>query len=111
MDTQLIDFIRSKKIDSFQKVRFLLFLHQHPNLKENCQQLAQRLFVGLPLLERIIEELRAVGLIDCIKNCYALHREPELQLCLVTLSKTFEDPLARQEMLDYVRRRSTPSYL
>lgn len=34
MDAGLADFIRAKQIDSFSKLRFLLFLRQHPHLEQ-----------------------------------------------------------------------------
>jgi DNA-binding IscR family transcriptional regulator len=98
-----LNFIRSRHVDSFQKLRVLLFLHRHRELSGDCQQLAKRLFVSVPLLEDVCNELKIAGLLDCTKNCYFLRNEPDLVSCLGGLARMFEDPVARQELLDQVR--------
>jgi hypothetical protein len=104
MNSLIVNFIRTRHIDSFQKLRFLLFLHQNPRLTGTCQQFAKRLYLGdLFLLEEIVSDLRLAGLVDCAENHCTLHDEPEIQSCLECLAKAFEDPLSRQEIFDQVR--------
>jgi hypothetical protein len=103
MMNDIAKFIRSRHIDSFQKLRLLIFLHQHPGSSWTSQQIAKRLYLGdMPLLERILADLRAAGLVDCVGNGCMLHNEPGVRSCLRRLAETCEDPLARQQILDRV---------
>ncbi len=103
MNDIVAKFIRGKRINSFQKLHFLLFLYQHPHLTGTRNQLAKRLHFGdLPLLEEIVNDLRISGLLDCAEDSCRLRDEPEVRLCLECLTTVFEDPLARQELLDQV---------
>lgn len=96
--------IKNRHINSFQKLRFLLYLDQHPQIKGTVQEFATWLYLGdTRLLEEIIIDLQRVGLVDYQENCCMLHNDPEIRLCLQCLAKAFEDPLTRQEVLDYVR--------
>ncbi|MBE7549570.1 MAG: MarR family transcriptional regulator [Anaerolineales bacterium] len=108
MDTGLADFIRAKQIDSFSKLRFLLFLRQHPHLRGGVQQLAERMYIEAPLVEKMIADLQGVGLLEGEKNDYILPDEPSLKLCLENLARTFEQPLTRQELLEQIKQRPTP---
>ena len=100
----IIMFIRAKRIDSFQKLRLLVFLHRHPESSWTSQEIAERLCLGnVPLLEGILADLRAAGLVDCIGNGCTLANEPGVQLYLQRLGKICEDPLARQQILDQVK--------
>jgi hypothetical protein len=104
MNNRLVNFIREKNIDSFQKLRFLLFLYQHPKLTGTSRQFAKRLYLGdVSLLEKIIDDLRAAGLVNCIENRWILHDEPKIRRHLQHLTKAFDDPLARQEILEQVQ--------
>lgn len=104
MINMVTDFIRARRIDSFQKLRFLLFLHRHPDLSETNHKFAEHLYLGdIRLLEQIIRDLQKVGLVDCEENRCRLHNQPEVSSCLQCLAKAFEDPLARQTILDQVR--------
>lgn len=59
MGDMVASFIRAKHIDSFQKLCFLLFLHQHPDLIGTSQEFAERLYLGdVQLLEEIITDLQ-----------------------------------------------------
>jgi hypothetical protein len=105
MSDMVASFIRAKHIDSFQKLCFLLFLQQHPELTGTSREFAERLYFGdVRLLEEIITDLQMVGLIDCTENRYKLHDEPDVRSGLQYLAKEFEDPLARQRILDQVKR-------
>ena len=103
MDEVALNFIRSKNVDSFQKLRVLLFLHRNSNTPRTCQQLAEQLFISVPLLEKIIYDLQISGLLDCREHCYALRKEADLKKCLECLAGTFEDPVARQDLLDQIK--------
>jgi hypothetical protein len=89
------------QIDSYQKLHFLLFLHQHPDMKGTYQEFGERLYFGhTPLMEEMINELYSAGLIERIENCYRLSRDPEVRSCLQYLAGTFESPLTRHQILD-----------
>lgn len=94
----------TRHIDSFQKLRFLLFLHEHPDMQGTCQEFGERLYFGhTPFLEEMIGQLCRAGLIERIGNCYQLCREPAVRIYLQHLAGAFENPLTRQQMLDQVR--------
>ena len=96
-------FVRARRIDSFQKLRLLVFFHRHPESSWTSQEIAEKLYLGdVPLLEGIIADLRSVGLLDCVGNGCALHNEPGVRSCLQRLDELCQDPLARQQILDHV---------
>ncbi len=97
------NFIRTKQIDSFQKLRFLLFLQQYPETKATCQEFATRLYLGNELLlEDIIIELQRVGLLVKAKHCWQLSDKPDDREELRHLARAFANPLTRQEILEQV---------
>jgi hypothetical protein len=107
MMIDIAKFIQTEHIDSFQKLRLLIFFHEHPRSSWTSQQLAERLYLGdVPLLEEMIADLRAAGLIDCAANRCKLSNDAHVRSCLQSLAKTCEDPLARQEILNNVRHRA-----
>ena len=96
----ITNYLRAKRIDSFQKLRFLLFLHQHPHLKGTVQEFSEKLYLGdIPLLTGIVKDLQQVGLVACIGNRYTLHNKSEIKSNLQYLAELFEDPITRQELL------------
>lgn len=98
------NYIRTKNINSFQKLRFLLFLYQHPHVKATSQEFANRLHLADTLLiENIITDLHQAGLIDRVDNRYKLPDEPEVHSQLQHLAHAFEHPLTRQELLKQVK--------
>ena len=104
MNEAIQTYIRAKNIDSFQKLRLLLYLYQHPHLKGTSQDLANRLHLGdILLIEKIIADLQQAGLIDRVENYYKLPDEPEVRLHLQHLAQAFEHPLTRQELLRQVK--------
>ena len=105
MNDMVASFIRVKRIDSFQKLRFLLFLRQRPELTGTSRVFAELLYLGdVRLLEEIITDLQMAGLVDCVgENRYKLCDEPDVRSGLQYLARAFEDPLARQEILAQVR--------
>ena len=101
----IANFIRVRHIVSFQKLRLLAFLHRNPESSWTSQEIAETLYIGdVPLLESIIADLRSAGLIDCDGNGCTLHNEPGIRSCLQHLDEIFEDPLARQQVLEQVTR-------
>jgi len=104
MNNIVVDFIRAKRIDSFQKLYVLLFLHQHPTLVGTSQQLADKLYLGhLPLVKEILDDLHRVGLVDGIGRRYKLCNDSEVGAYLQFLAEALKDPLARQKILEQVR--------
>jgi hypothetical protein len=103
MINMVISFIRAKHIDSFQKLCFLLFLHQQPELTGTSHEFAELLYLGdVRLLEEIITDLQMVGLVVCVEKHCKLHDEPDIRSHLEDLARAFEDPLTRQEILDQI---------
>jgi hypothetical protein len=106
MDEQVINFIRVRQIDSFQKLRLLLLLYQRPGLVGTSQEFANQLHLGdVSLLEQIINDLQAAGLLDCIEGRYRLREGPGIKLALQHLAKSFENPVTRQQLLNLVKLR------
>lgn len=104
MMREIAQFIQTKQIDSFQKLRVLVFLHQHPEANWTGQQIAEQLYLGDgPLLEKIIAELQTAGLVNCVAHRCKLSDEAGVRLSLQRLVNTCENPLTRQEILDQVR--------
>jgi hypothetical protein len=110
--TEIVQFIQARHIDSFQKLRVLIFFHEHAESSWTSPQIATRLYLGDgPLLEKIIADLQAAGLVDCVANRCNLSDGAGVRLPLQHLVKTCENPLARQEILDTVRRRAMEAAL
>ncbi len=104
--SDIAKFIQARHIDSFQKLQLLLFLHQHPESSWTSQQMVERLYLGdVPLLEEMITELQAADLIECAANRCKIRDETSIRESLQHLVNTCENPLARQKILDGVRRR------
>lgn len=101
----IFHFIRANQIDSFQKLRLLLFLYRHPGLRADVGELAGSLCLGDHLLmTTIVLELQAVGLLDCREGRWALVDEPQVRRCLHGLAQAYDCPLSRQALLAQVRR-------
>lgn len=106
-----VDFLRTKQIDSFQKLRFLLFLQQHPHFKGSAQEYAHYLHLGSGLLlSDIIQELQKVGLLVNGNNCWQLTDEAGVKEDLQHLAQAFENPLTRQEILAQLRSPRIAQY-
>jgi hypothetical protein len=97
-------FIHARQINSFQKLFFLLFLYQHPEIQGTSQEFGTRLYLGnTGLTDKLLTELQQAGLVDQIENGYKLHEGTDVSLDLRRLAQAFEDPLTRQQLLDQVR--------
>ena len=100
MKRGLKNYLQNKGVDSVQKLHLLLFLQRHPLLQGTIQELAQRLYFGdIVLLNKILADLQFAELIERIGSRYKLRDAPEVKLYLDALARLFEDPLARQELL------------
>ncbi|MCB0116759.1 MAG: hypothetical protein R2873_28970 [Caldilineaceae bacterium] len=106
MNEVLTRFIEEKRIDSFQKVSFLLFLYQHAVRNEVTHEFARQLnFAGDPVLEEVVNELTSSGLLQQRSGRYILQNEPEIREGLAHLVAAYEDPMARQALLGQLYRR------
>lgn len=100
MNFGTLNFLQSRRIDSFQKLQVLLFMHQNPHLCGTVQEFAQHLYFGdTTQLKNILTELQAVNLVICSGIYYKLHHEPSNNQYLHNLARDFENPLSRQVLL------------
>ena len=100
----LYEFIRSKKIDSIQKLNLLLFLDKNPDTQGTSHCFARKLHLGdIRLVEEIIEELKDKGVIKYAGQHYFLADNPEIKTSLKHLAKSFEHPLMRQTLLKQIQ--------
>jgi hypothetical protein len=110
MNETLIQFIQEKQIDSFQKVSFLLFLYRYADCHAVSHEFARQLnFAGDPVLEEVVNELTASGLLRQQSGNYILQTEPEIRQGLDHLIRAYEDPLVRQSLLGRIYQRRTIS--
>ena len=109
MDAKVANYLQTKRIDSFQKLNFLLLLHQYPHLRGTPQEFSERFYLGdISLLMRIIKDFQAVGLLEQVGNGYQLCKEPTVKLGVKKLAQTFANPLDRQEMLNCLKHGKFP---
>ena len=98
-------YLREKQIDSFQKLRLLLFMYQHPEVKGSIRELADRMYLGdTPLLATVLLELHMTGLLDRYEQGYRLRNEPDVTWFLQNLARAFEHPLSRVEILNQLTK-------
>lgn len=103
MKNRLFQCIRSKHIDSFQKLYVLLFLYHHPRLTGTNREIARQLYFGDEVgLTKIITDLEEAGLVEQVEGKYKLYNQPDIQFCLQNLAQAFDDPLTRQKILDKI---------
>ena len=102
-----VEFIQSRQIDSYQKLRVLIFFYDHADSSWSGRQIGTRLYLGDgPFLEEIITDLQAAGLLNCSAERCRLRDKAAISVDLEHLIKTCENPLARQEILDGLKQRS-----
>lgn len=107
MHESLTRFIKTKHINSFQKLRLLLYLHRHPQMCGGSEEFAERLHFGDKyIVERLLNDLEDVGLLCRVGHQYMLNHEPTLQRHLDELAMAFDHPLSRQNLLEEVRHGS-----
>ena len=105
MNELITNFLRTRQINSFQKLRILLFMDQHPQRVGTCQQWAEWLSLGdIHFLGKLLRELQEVGLISCRQGGCILANEDEIKTSLKALRRMFDDPLARQALLQQISR-------
>jgi hypothetical protein len=93
-------FLTTKQINTYQKLGLLFWLDQHDDAAFSLHELADRTYLAdLPLLERSLSGLMAVGLVAYETGRYRLVHHPETDYCLACLASTFESPLPRQGLL------------
>ena len=111
MNERITNFLQARQIDSFQKLRILLFMGQNPQRVGTAQQWAEWLYLGdKPFLEKLLRELQQVGLVNCGPGGCMLAPEPEIKTSLKALGKLFNDPLARQTLLRHVNHPKPHSH-
>lgn len=104
MNKTTAEFIRSKKIDSIQKLNLLLFLHRNPDAQGTSRCFAEKLYLGdTRLVEKSISELTDKGIINYTGQHYFLADTPEVKTSLQDLARSFEHPLIRQALLAQIQ--------
>jgi hypothetical protein len=100
----IVNFMRTRNIDSFQKLRLVLFLQQYPEWAGTGQRLAKRLYLkNVPLVEGILSDLQQAGPVECVAGRFKLRDDPDIRSTLQCLATAYENPLARLQLLDQLR--------
>lgn len=108
MYDEVLDFVRRQGIRSYQEIRLLLFLGQHPEFAGTYRQFCEYLYVGdCPLMEQLIANLQERGVIENCGDCYKLAERTELRQNLERLALALEHPLTRQQLLTGLGRLSS----
>ena len=103
MHYNLTKFLRRWRIESYQEIRLLLFFCQNPNFNGTYQQFCERLYLGdCAQLEEIIHHLQYSGLLEHCDGSYKLADLPEIKAGLDLLTRAFDEPLTRQQLLDSI---------
>lgn len=106
IDQPLAKFIVDKKIDSVQKLHFLLYVYRHPERLGTFEEYAHWLFwADTILVEKIITDYVAVGLMRKVDHRYKLVDSVENREQLGHLATAFESPITRQEVLGLIQDR------
>jgi hypothetical protein len=101
-------FVADHKIDSYLKLRVLLSMHKQPQRSLSLDELCEQFFVAdRYALEQLIAELCQRGLLNCDGVRWTGSDQPAITHCLACLERTFNDPQARQRLLDQVTGRRT----
>ena len=109
MKSTMTDQLQSKHINSYHKLRFLLFLQRQPTLIGSHQEFAEWLYLGdIGLVAEIISDLMTAGLMCYSQGRYALKDDPDVRLLLDYLAEAFENPLTRPTLLDEVMNEEPP---
>ncbi len=102
-------FISDHKIDSYLKLQIMLLLHRRGQRRISLDELADQIFVAdTRSLERLLHELGAAGLLCDEARRWRLADQPEIAYCLRCLECTFDDPLARQQLLKQISSAASP---
>ena len=106
IDTNLSHFLLQHQIDSFNKVWFLLFLWQRSERSINRAFARMATFSDERTLDEIIGELENAGLLTVQGEQCALRQESEIETGLNAMLSAYEDPVARQQLLTRLYRRT-----
>jgi len=106
MNEAITDFVYTHQIDSFQKLRIIVFLYEHTDLVKTPLELAHKLHLGdVMLVDRIITDLQYVGLLVTNEDrCCDIVAKPETRILLAQLAQVFKTPVSRQELLHLVMK-------
>ena len=105
-------FIIHRRIDSFHKLWFLLFLHQRSNENRvNREYVRQVTFADAPTLDEVIDELQNAGLLKTRGESLSIVDDQEVRSDLDRMASVFEDPPGRQELLRRLYRHATVPFL
>jgi len=110
MDKTLSDFLIRRRIDSFHKVWFLLFLWQRSEHSVNRFFARALTFSDEPTLDEIIDELSNAGLLRMQDDECILRQGAEINAGLASMQATFEDPIARQHLLNCLYQQPPVHY-
>ena len=110
IDENLSRFLSQRRIDSFNKVWFLLFLWQRSENSINRAFARMATFSDELTLDETIGELECAGLLTVQDGTCSLRRESEIETGISAMLLTYEDPIARQHLLSRLYRRSTTVY-
>lgn len=96
-------FVSDHKIDSYLKLQILFLLRRRGQRSIALDELADLVFVAdLNNLERLLQELGEAGLLRVDARRWTLADRTDVTYCLRCLERTFDDPLARQQLLRQV---------
>ena len=103
MKPELKNCIHTNRIDSYQKLRLLLLLQKQPEQVITKAELARQLHLNdILLLGQLVTDLQQFGWLDDVDGNFTLTYLPKRRTCLQLLANVFDDPIARQELLDEV---------
>lgn len=104
--------MRQRRIDSYHKIWFLLFMHQHAEQRLISREyIRQVTFADALTLDEVIGELRQAGLFTVAGEMLRLDEAPEVRRELDAMALVFEDPTGRQELLRLLyRHAAAPVY-
>ena len=81
-------------------------MHKQPQRSLSMDELCEQFFVAdRRALEQLMVELCQRGLLTCNDAAWTGNDRPDIAYCLACLERTFDDPLARQRLLDQVVER------
>jgi len=99
-------FIDSYGVDSYLKLRVLLLLQQQPHRTLSLDELCEQFFVAdQRMLEQMMTDLCRSGALSCDDAGWRQAEQPAICQCLACLQRTFDDPLARQQLLRQISAR------
>jgi hypothetical protein len=99
-------FVDNYKIDSYLKLRMLLALHAQPQRRVSLDELSEQFFISdCCALEQLVTDLGRRGLLQCDAAGWRRSDQAAVIDCLCCLERTFDDPWARQRLLNQIAGR------